>query len=163
MSKKLSSNMEMYLKTIFRLGDDGQPVRVKAIADTMGVTMPSVSEALRTLRTKGLVLHSSYGEVRLSAAGRRVAEGVNDRFEVLQRFLVEVLQVDEAVAEHEACEIEHVVGKDTFQRLTGFLDFLGTCRKDLSELMAHFHQFLEWRLNGETCPECELKSKKPVH
>ena len=154
--------MEMYLKTMLRLDEDGQPVRVKTIAESLGITMPSVSEALHTLKSKGLVLHPSYGEVRLSARGRRVAVGVNDRFEVLQRFLVEVLKVDERVAEHEACEIEHVVGKDTFERLTAYLDFLGTCRMDLSEMMNHFHQFLEWRLAGEKCPECELKEVAEV-
>lgn len=150
--------MEMYLKTILRLGRDNNPVRVKAIADRMGITMPSVSEALRTLKTKGLVLHPSYGEVKLSAKGRRLAEGVNERFEVLQRFLVEILKVDESTAELEACEIEHVVGKDTYERLTVFLDYLANCPKDISHVIDHFHEFLGWRLAGEACPECELKT-----
>ncbi|MCZ6767273.1 MAG: metal-dependent transcriptional regulator [bacterium] len=159
MVKKLSSNMEMYLKTILRLGNRGGAVRVKDIAAKMEVTMPSVSEALRTLKTKGLVLHPSYGEVKLSARGRRVAEGVNDRFEILQRFLVEVLQVDERTAAHEACEIEHVVGDDTFERLSACLDFVGTCRMDLSKFIEHLHMYLEWRMNGEHCPDCELKEE----
>lgn len=157
MAKKLSPNMEMYLKTIFRLGHDNQPVRVKAIAESLGITMPSVSEALRTLKAKGLVRHPSYGEVKLSAKGRRLAAGVNERFEVLQRFLVEILGVSERVAEHEACEVEHVVGQDTYLRLTAFLDYLENCCKDLSGIVDHFHEFLEWRMSGEQCPECELK------
>ena len=155
MGKKLSSNMEMYLKTVLRLEGDGAPVRVKAIAESLGITMPSVSEALRTLKAKGLILHPSYGEVKLSAEGRRVAVGVNERFEVLQRFLVDVLKVDERVAEHEACEIEHVVGKDTYLRLTAFLDYLSNCQRDLSEVVDHFHEYLEWRMAGEQCPVCE--------
>ena len=158
MNKKLSPNMEMYLKTILRLGFDNNPVRVKAIAESMGITMPSVSEALRTLKTKGLVLHPTYGEVKLSVRGRRLAEGVNDRFEVLQRFLVDILQVDESVAALEACEIEHVVGKGTYQRLLVFLDYLANCPKDLSPVINHFHEVLGWRLAGVPCPECELKT-----
>ena len=146
--------MEMYLKTILQLGEDNSPVRVKAIAESLGITMPSVSEALSTLKTRGLVLHPSYGEVKLSARGRRLAEGIHDRFEVLQRFLVEVLRVDERVARHEACEIEHVLGSDTFQRLTAYLDFLTNCEKDLSGIIDHFHEYLEWRLAGEACPDC---------
>ncbi|MDH3215630.1 MAG: metal-dependent transcriptional regulator [Candidatus Krumholzibacteria bacterium] len=154
MGKKLSSNMEMYLKTILRLGQDDQPVRVKAIAESLEITMPSVSEALRTLKSKGLVLHPSYGEVKLSARGARLAEGINNRFVVLQRFLAEVLKVDEKTAEHEACEIEHVLGADTFMRLTAYLDFLSNCQKDLSDIVEHFHEYLEWRLAGEACPVC---------
>ena len=156
MGKKLSSNMEMYLKTILRLGEDHETVRVKDIAESLGITMPSVSEALRTLKAKGLVLHPSYGEVKLSAKGRRVAEGVNDRFEVLQRFLVEILKVDERVAAYEACEIEHVVGNDTYERLTGFLDYLSNCRKDLTPVVEHFHEYFEWRMAGTACPECGI-------
>ena len=78
MNQKLSPNMEMYLKTILRLEKDSSSVRVKAIADSLGVTMPSVSEALRNLKSRGLVEHSSYGEVKLSEDGRSVAAGVNE-------------------------------------------------------------------------------------
>jgi DtxR family Mn-dependent transcriptional regulator len=134
---------------------------VKAIAESLSVTMPSVSEALRTLRSKGLVLHTSYGEVELSARGREVAEEINDRFKVLQRFLVEVLKVDEGVAEEEACEIEHVVGSDTFERLTAYLYFLNHCQKDLTNIVEHFHEFLEWRLAGEACPVCGMIERGP--
>jgi len=156
MNKELSPNMEMYLKTILQLGAGNNPVRVKAIAESMGVTMPSVSEALTSLKAKGLVLHASYGEVNLSARGRRFAEAINDRFKVLQRFLVEVLRVDEGVAEAEACEIEHVLGADTFERLTAYVDFLNYCQMDLTAIVDHFHEYLEWRLRGETCPVCGI-------
>lgn len=152
--------MEMYLKTVLRLEEAREPVRVKAIAKSLGITMPSVSEALRTLKRKGLVLHSSYGEVKLSAKGRRLAEGINGRFVALQRFLVEVLKVDEEVAAQEACEIEHVVGPDTFERLTAYLDFLTYCQKDVSHIKEHFHEFLEWRLAGQTCPVCGLPAEE---
>ena len=152
---KLTPSMEMYLKTVLRLSAYGKPVRVKDIADSLGVKAPSVSEALNNLKSKGLVLHPSYGEVKLSARGRRVAEGVNERFEVLQRFLVEVLQVDEKIADHEACEIEHVVGQGTFDRLTMFLDFLENCDQNITEVVGHFHEYLAWRLKGERCPVCE--------
>jgi DtxR family Mn-dependent transcriptional regulator len=157
---KLSPNMEMYLKTILRLEEAQKPVRVKAIAESLGVTMPSVSEAMRTLKGKGLVRHPSYGEVKLSAKGRRLAESVNDRFVVLQRFLVEVLKVDEKVARIEACEIEHVLGSDTFARLTAYLDFLTYCQKDITHIKEHFHEFLEWRLAGQTCPVCGLMAER---
>jgi DtxR family transcriptional regulator, Mn-dependent transcriptional regulator len=156
MSEKLSESLEMYLKTILRLGENTESVRVKAIAESLGITMPSVSEALRTLKTKGLVRHPSYGEVKLSPKGRKLAVGINDRFELLRRFLIEVLKVDENVAEREACEIEHVLGPDTFRRLTAYVDFLSSCQQDLSAIMDHFHEYLELRLAGEKCPVCGL-------
>jgi DtxR family Mn-dependent transcriptional regulator len=162
MSKKLSPNMEMYLKTVLRLGENGATVRVKAIAETLDVTMPSVSEALRILKSRGLVLHPSYGEVKLSARGRRVAEEINNRFELLKRFLVEVLDVERRVASEEACEIEHVLGPDTYLRLTAFVDFLNHCQKDMSGVVEHFHEYLAWRLAGQVCPTCGVTEEAAV-
>ncbi len=105
--------MEMYLKTILRLEHDESTVRVKAIADSLGVTMPSVSEALRTLQKKGLVEHSSYGEVE---SHRRRAPRRDERERAIRAsrggFFANMLRVDEETADREACEIEHVVGED---------------------------------------------------
>lgn len=116
--------MEMYLKTILRLEPEGgEGVRVSEIARSLRFTRPSVSEALRSLRDLRLVVHPSYGEVRLSARGRRKAEEVLHRFEVLRRFFVEVLQVDQRTAERDACEIEHVVGPVTLKRLTAYVEY----------------------------------------
>jgi DtxR family Mn-dependent transcriptional regulator len=122
MSRKLSPNMEMYLKTILHLEREGNAVRVGAITRALGITMPSVSQALRSLRKSGLVLHESYGTVRLSAKGRRAAEAIDERYEALQRFLTDVLGADERLANKEACDIEHVLSKDTLERLKAFLD-----------------------------------------
>ena len=164
MPHHLSPNMEMYLKTILRLGmgKEKEPVRVKAIAESLGVTMPSVSGALRMLKAKGLVLHSAYGEVRLSARGKRAAGEVNQRYEVLRRFFTDVLNVDPKTADRDACEIEHVVGPDTLKRLTAFLDYVTRCRMDVSQVIEHFHEYLDWRLAGDHCQECEVEAERPA-
>jgi DtxR family Mn-dependent transcriptional regulator len=148
-NEKLSSNMEMYLKTILRLEQRGTPIRVKAIADTLGVTMPSVSEALRTLSAKGLVDHSSYGEVGLSADGRRVAASVNERFELLRKFLADMLQVDETTAEREACDVEHVVGEETLTRLAAFVEWMTYHRDDIKECLTRFQTYLGMVMDGD--------------
>jgi DtxR family Mn-dependent transcriptional regulator len=144
MNEKLSPNMEMYLKTIFQLERVDAPVSVKSIADSLGVTMPSVSEAVRNLKTKGLVEHVSYSKVRLSTNGRDLASGVDERFRSLRRFLVEVLKIDGAVAEMEACEIEHVVGQDTLGRLSAFVTWVKHHRPDdVDTCITGFHLYLE--------------------
>jgi DtxR family Mn-dependent transcriptional regulator len=146
---KLSPNMEMYLKTILRLEQTESAVRVKAIADTLGVTMPSVSEALRTLKKKGLVEHTSYGEVGLSEEGRSVASNVHERFELLRRFLGDMLRVDETTADREACEIEHVVGETTLTRLAAFVEWMTYHREDIKDCLVRFHEYLELLTAGE--------------
>lgn len=161
MAKHLSPNMEMYLKTILRLGRDGSPVRVKAIADAMTVTMPSVSGALQQLKLKGLVLHPSYGAVRLTSRGRRAAGAINQRYEVLQQFFTEVLNLDPRSADRDACEIEHVVSAKTLDRLTAFMDYVTRCRMDVKEVIHHFHEYLTLRAKGDPCPDCEVDSIHP--
>ena len=161
MSAHLSPNMEMYLKTILRLGRSDEPVRVKAIADSLGVKMPSVSGALRQLKAKGLVLHPAYGAVRLSARGRRAAGSVNQRYEVLRRFFTDVLNLDARAADRDACEIEHVVSPETMRRLAAFLDYMTRCRMDVDKVISHFHEYLGWRQAGELCKDCELGGERP--
>ena len=117
--------------------------------------MPSVSQALRSLREKGLILHPAYGTVRLSGRGRRTAKAVNDRYEVLQRFFTRVLRVDEQVASHEACKIEHELGRDTHRRLKAFLDFFTQCCLDTDRVIEHFHEYLEQHLAGDYRRNCE--------
>lgn len=156
MNTNLSPNMEMYLKTILRLGRSDEPVRVKAIAESLGVKMPSVSGALRQLKAKGLVLHTAYGAVRLSARGQRAAGSVNQRYEVLRRFFSDVLNLDARAADRDACEIEHVVSPDTMRRLAAFLDYMTRCRMDVDQVIRHFHEYLGWREAGELCKDCEL-------
>jgi DtxR family Mn-dependent transcriptional regulator len=147
---KLSPNMEMYLKTILRLGHDTPAVRVKAIAESLGVTMPSVSEALRALRAKQLVEHSSYGEVKLTEEGRRVATSVNERFELLRTFFSKLLKLDEETADREACEIEHVVGEDTLGRLAAFVDWTTKQGEDVKDCLSRFHEYLSVLLGGDS-------------
>lgn len=154
MSHALSPSMEMYLKTILGLGGADRPVRVTEIAQEMEVKLPSVSEALHALRARKLVVHSSYGTVRLSTRGRQAATAVQRRYEILRRFFTDVLGVDRPTAERDACEIEHVVGEDTLARLTAFLEYVTCCRRDVAGVVEHFQEFAGLRLAGERCPEC---------
>jgi len=141
--KHLSPNMEMYLKTILRLEpSDGSGVRVKEIAESLSVTKPSVSEALRSLTARGLVVHPAYGVVRLSARGRRAATDISHRYEVLRTFFAEILRVDERIAAHDACEIEHVVGAQTLRRLTAFVVYATRRGADASPVVSGFEKYL---------------------
>jgi len=164
MPEHLSSNMEMYLKTIFQLGreNEQQPVGVTAIAKALGVSVPSASQALRSLRARGLVVHPTYGKVRLSDQGRDVAWAIHERYETLQRFFTDVLHIDDRTARDEACKIEHVLADDTLWRLEAWLDFVSRCRLDLKQVLGHFHEYLEWRQAGHCCPSCEAAPGRRV-
>lgn len=141
--KSLTPNMEMYLKTIYEIDENGSRARVKAIAERLGVTMPSVSGAVDNLQKRGLVQHSPYGDVKLTTKGRRVAREVKDRNDTIYRFLLEFLHLPQTVASRDACVLEHVVSPKTLQRMAAFLDFRGASPEMVDTIMSEFAQFLE--------------------
>ncbi len=160
MQPDLSPNMEMYLRIILELERGGEPVRVNAIAKALGVRKPSVSGALRSLKAKGLVHQESYGAVHLSDEGLAIAEQLIRRYEVLRRFLADVLRLEKAEIDRQACKLEHALSPDTSKRLGVFLDFLAGCNLDLNQVLEHFQDYLERRMAGGHCPECETSSPR---
>jgi DtxR family Mn-dependent transcriptional regulator len=161
MARTLSEKLEMYLKTILILERSYSPVRVKQIAKERGVSAASVTEAIATLQERGLILHKAYQGVRLSAEGRRVAERIESRFNVLQHFLTDVLGVDPSVGARDACEIEHVASAATMDRLEAFLSYVTHCRLNVSEVISHFKDYYAMSAQGEPCSQCGLGRPVP--
>lgn len=118
---ELSPNMEDYLETIYLQDQDGHPAKVKSIAEAMGVSKPSVTEALSVLKDRGLVLHQKYGDVELTEKGRDAARDIYYRHKLFLTFLRDVLSVDEDIAEDDACKIEHLVSDDTVNKVAALL------------------------------------------
>lgn len=154
MSKALTPNMEMYLKTIYEIDGDGAAPRVKVIAERLGVTMPSVSGAVENLQSKGLVRHNPYGAVKLTSKGRNLAREVKDRNDLIYRFLLDVLQVPQPIASRDACVLEHVVSPATLKNLSAFLEFTQVCHRGANEVIAHFSEWLRCAETGDACGEC---------
>jgi DtxR family transcriptional regulator, Mn-dependent transcriptional regulator len=142
MAADLSSCMEDYLEVIYHLTGGGEPARVKAIAEAMSVSLPSVTSALRTLTKAGMVQHERYGRVSLSVAGRAHAAALVERHVTLTRFLSDVLLLDPAVGEEEACRMEHSIGHETLVRMVAFVRCVLDCpRQDrgwLTNLQSHW-------------------------
>jgi len=119
----LGQSSEDYLEAVLVLGNEKRTVRVKDVADKLGVTRPSVVLALAGLEAKGLVRHERYGGIELTPGGRRVARETDRRHRLVRAFLVQVLGVSGATADRDACRIEHSLSPETVSRLVEF-----TCR-----------------------------------
>ncbi len=120
-SLSLGESQEDYLEAILILEKDRKTVRVKDIAGFLGVSRPSVVVALAALAGKGLVRHEHYGGVELTPKGRNVAETVYQRHQLLVTFLRRVVGVSAAVAEADACRLEHSLSPATLNRLRAFV------------------------------------------
>jgi len=122
-----SSSMEDYLEAIGRLSEAGNIVRVTQLSKELEVSKPSVSAALNKLAKAGLVQHERYASIELTVEGRRVAEDVIHRHEIMHRFLVKILGIDRERAEEDACRMEHVLSLPSLERFSEFVDFLTSC------------------------------------
>ncbi|MBO8128362.1 MAG: metal-dependent transcriptional regulator [Peptococcaceae bacterium] len=120
--QQLSPALEDYLETILELSEQEKVVRVTDIAARLNIAKASVAQALSNLKKLKLITQDRYGPVWLTAKGRAYAAGVRRRHETLVYFLVNVLGVDPAIAEKDACEMEHVVSSQTMDRLVAFLE-----------------------------------------
>jgi DtxR family Mn-dependent transcriptional regulator len=127
MSEDLSSSLEDYLEMIYVLTLESGAARAKDIAERLGVRRSSVTGALRMLSEKALVHYTPYGLVTLTAAGRERAGEVRLRHEILREFFVGVLQVDAALAEEAACQMEHGVPRPLLDRLIAYLTVVESC------------------------------------
>ena len=158
-AEKLSENMEDYLEVILALAGDKGVARVGEIAVKMGVKSPSVNAALKMLADRGLVVHEKYGYVTLTKEGRALATGVQEKHDLLYRFLTQFLMLDPDNAEKEACSIEHAISKATFQRLVKFFKFLKVSPDGVKpRLLRNFASYLE---TGERIAcDCEKPLKR---
>ena len=89
------------------------------IAERLGVTQPTVSKNLTRLKREGFIVQEPYRSIRLTDAGRRLAEACRKRHRIVVEFLI-ALGISKDVAEHDAEGIEHHVSEET---LRVFKDF----------------------------------------
>lgn len=122
----LTSAHEDYIEAIVELEEEQNRPEVRSvdIAARRNVSKASVNKALQTLRDAGYIEQERYGRITLTEAGREYGEEIWSRHQALRSFLVDDLGVDPEVADHEACEMEHTVSRDTMNRWMDWLDRL---------------------------------------
>ncbi len=123
-ARNLSPSQEDYLEAILRLSDESGAARPGDIAARMSVSRPSVTTALRSLAKRKLVNYEPYHIVTLTDEGRNLADRVSRRHRILRTFLVDVLGIDPAEAEANACRMEHEIDRAVLDRLDRFVDYM---------------------------------------
>jgi DtxR family Mn-dependent transcriptional regulator len=122
-----SSVVEDYLLAIYSMVIEGRPVIAARLAETLGVTPPTVTATIRRLSKEGLVEAGGRREIRLTEQGRARAEFMVRRHHLAERFLADVLKVPWSRVHEEAHQLEHGISPDVEQRLSAFLGHPATC------------------------------------
>lgn len=123
-SYHLSASLEDYIEAIYNIMSEKQTVRSKDIAARLEVSGASVTEALRSLARKGLINYAPYEPITLTGSGRLVALDVIRRHNALKQFFVEVLGIENDLAEQGACRVEHAAPQEIIDRIIRFTRFL---------------------------------------
>lgn len=119
---QLSASSQNYLKAIWGLQEwSDEPATPSAIAAKVGVRMSTTSDAVRRLAEQGLVEHTPYGAVTLTAAGRTHAVAMVRRHRLIETFLVQVLGYGWDEVHDEAETLEHAVSDLLVDRLDAHL------------------------------------------
>ena len=117
---KLSQSLEDYLEMVHMLRLANGIARVKDIAAALSVKMPSVAKAILELKKLGLVTQEPYSGVDLTEEGRKAAADVLNRHILLKGFLIR-LGVSEAIADKDACSMEHILSAETLSTIEDFM------------------------------------------
>ncbi len=113
---KIQESAENYLEAILIIHNRKGNVRSIDIANELGFSKPSVSVAMKNLRTNGYIEVDKEGFITLLDKGREIADKIYERHTLLSTWLVR-MGVSPEVAAEDACRIEHVISAETFERL----------------------------------------------
>ena len=117
---KTNESAENYLETILILSHKLPVVRSVDIATELGFKKSSVSVAMKHLREKEHITVTEAGYIYLTDAGREIAEMIYERHNLITQGLT-ALGVSEQTAEEDACRIEHVISRESFQAIKKFI------------------------------------------
>ena len=118
---------EDYLRTIYALEEEIQPVIAARVAEEVGVTPSTMVSTLRRLEREGYLKVLRRKEIHLTAEGKQVAERILRRHFLIERFLTDLLGLDWVKAHQEAHRLEHAVSQDVEDRLSKLLGHPTTC------------------------------------
>ncbi len=131
----ITVSKEDYLKSILEAESEGEDVISARLADMLKVSPPAVTMALRRLKKDGLVRVQGDGQVRLTAAGRKIARKLTLRHHLIERMLAEIFGMEWYKVHDEAERLEHAVSTDFEAKLLAKLGRGGACpHGNLSEL-----------------------------
>ena len=117
---------DQYLKTIYVIQQDTDgPASTGAIADGLDVSPASANEMIGKLESRGLAEHEKYKGVRLTDDGIVRAREALQTYCIIERFLANVLAVEEF--REEARDLEAVIDGTVAERLDTIIDRQPEC------------------------------------
>jgi Mn-dependent DtxR family transcriptional regulator len=117
---------DQYLKAIYLVQDtEGGPASTGAVADRLNVSPASANEMIGKLEAEGFCQHEKYEGVELTDEGIVRARKALANYCIIERFLVEVLEVESF--REEATQLEAVIDETVADRLDTIIERESQC------------------------------------
>ena len=116
----MTKSLEDYIEVVYVLIQEKRRARVRDIATSLKVKMPSVVKGISELKKLGLVLQEPYGAVELTPKGRRIATMILNRHKQIREFLMK-LGVSRRIADKDACLMEHILSAETMDKIRDYI------------------------------------------
>lgn len=118
---------ENYLIAIQTLHDDEIRCIPARIAELVGVSAPTVTEALKRMARDGYIHESHDPQVELTETGRALVVDLMRRHRIVERWLTDTLGLDWATAHEEAHRMEHAISDTVAERLWVSMGYPDSC------------------------------------
>jgi DtxR family Mn-dependent transcriptional regulator len=122
-----TATTEEYLEIIYMMAAESRVVKGARLAEIIGVSRPTVTATLRRMTRDGLVKQNAKKEVELTRKGYAVADRLQRRHRIIERWLTDVLDFDWAKSDAESHRLEHVFSDEVIDRLNELLGRPETC------------------------------------
>jgi len=119
---KLSVAKEQYIENIFELSPKNHGVRITDISKKMDVSKACVTNTVQELTELGYLTNEKYQLVFLTKKGLTYAKTIDARHQIIKDFFVNVLKVDEELADSDACLIEHIINPSIVDKMKLYLE-----------------------------------------
>lgn len=118
-----SSTEEDYLKAIYNLSIEGNPVSTNALAENLNTKASSVTDMIQKLSDKKLVNYVKYKGATLSKSGKKIALKVIRKHRLWESFLVTKLNFNWDEIHEIAEQLEHINSPVLVDKLDEHLGF----------------------------------------
>ena len=111
---------EDYLEAILMIKKRSGNVRSIDVARELSFSKPSVSVAMKNLKTSNYITVDENSFINLTEAGQEIADKIYERHTFLTNWLTS-LGVDPEVAAEDACKMEHAISSESFSAIKKFV------------------------------------------
>lgn len=118
---KRNESKEDYLEAILKISMEKNSCKSIDVARLLNFSKPSVSVAMKKLKEEELIIVEHDGNLILTEKGTQIAKNTLEKHEYLTDLFIKI-GVEKSLAEEQACEIEHSITEDTFEKLKAFLN-----------------------------------------